>query len=96
MQKLATIFHFYRPFLFWSLGINIFLFILLGHYISLVILGKIFLILSLAYFINESSFKQKLLFYKNLGISTFKLFFIFFLTDAFLTISVLSIIKVFV
>ncbi|PLB20772.1 MAG: hypothetical protein TRG1_340 [Flavobacteriaceae bacterium FS1-H7996/R] len=54
------------------------------------------MILFLAYFINESSFKQKLIFYKNLGISTFKLFFIFFIIDAFLTISLLSTIKAFI
>ncbi|PKQ46119.1 hypothetical protein CSW08_05080 [Confluentibacter flavum] len=96
MQKLATIFYFYKPFLFWSFGISIFLFILLGNYISLVILGKIFLILFLAYVVNESSFKQKLIFYKNLGISTFKLFFVFFIIDAILTMSILSIIKGFI
>ncbi len=33
------------------------------------------------YFIIESSAKQKLLFYKNLGISTFRLFFTFFIID---------------
>lgn len=95
MQQFSSIFLFYRPFFVWSYGVN-FLLLLLGFDVIPLFLVKIFLVLFLWYFITETQAKQKLIFYKNLGVSTFKLFLLFFLIDAILSLPFILILKEFV
>ncbi|GAL72199.1 hypothetical protein JCM19302_2116 [Jejuia pallidilutea] len=48
------------------------------------------------YFITETQAKRKLVFYKNLGISTLKLFALFYLIDIILSLPFILILKEFV
>jgi len=57
---------------------------------------KLFLIIVLWYFITETHAKRKLIFYKNLGVSTLKLFAIFFLIDVVLSLPFILILKEFI
>jgi len=95
MQQLSSIFLFYRPFFVWSYGIN-FLLLLLGCHVVALFLLKLFLIIVLWYFITETHAKRKLIFYKNLGVSTLKLFAIFFLIDVVLSLPFILILKEFI
>ncbi|MGC1205030.1 MAG: hypothetical protein WA839_09105 [Flavobacteriaceae bacterium] len=95
MQQLSSIFGFYRPFILWSFAINVFL-SLIGYSLVPIFLVKLLLTLFLWYFLNETSAKRKLVFYKNLGISTFKLFFFLYLIDLFLSLPFLLILKEFI
>lgn len=95
MQQLSSIFLFYRPFILWSFGINIFL-SLIGYNLLPIFLIKLLLTIFLWYFLNETSAKRKLVFYKNLGISTFKLFLFLYVIDVFLSIPFLFLLKEFV
>lgn len=95
MQQLSSIFLFYRPFFIWSYGVN-FLLLLLGFDVIPLFLAKAFLVIFLWYFITETQAKRKLVFYKNLGISTLKLFALFFLIDVILSLPFILIIKEFV
>lgn len=95
MQQLSSIFIFYRPFILWSFGINTFL-SLIGYSLIPIFLVKLLLILFLWYFLSETNAKRKLVFYKNLGISTFKLFSFLYLIDLFLSIPFLLVLKEFI
>ncbi len=95
MRQLFPILTFYRPYFLWSFAANIILFFLLWSYLIPVFLAKIFLVIFLWYSINQSHAKRKLMFYKNLGISTFKLFAMLFLVDLALSIPFLLILKEF-
>lgn len=95
MQQLSSILIFYRPFIFWSFGINIFL-SLIGYNLIPVFLIKLLLVVFLWYFLNETNAKRKLNFYKNLGISTLKLFSTLYLIDIFLSIPFLLILSEFI
>jgi len=95
MQQLRIVLIFYRPLFLWSFAVNIIITIMNPEFIP-AILTKLFLIILLWYIITETQTKQKLIFYKNLGISTIKLFSILYLIDVFITISFLLIIKVFI
>ncbi len=95
MQQLFSIFIFYRPFILWSFGINI-IFSFLKFDIIPIIITKLLLIVFLWYIISETYAKRKLLFYKNIGVSTFKLFFLLFIIDLFLSLPFLLILKEFI
>jgi len=94
MQQLASIFVFYKPFMLWSLGINMF-FLSMGFSLFPIFLIKLILVLVLWYVLNETTAKRKLMFYKNLGISNFKLFFSLFVIDCLLSLPFLLLLKVF-
>lgn len=95
MHQLSSIFLFYRSFILWSFGINILL-SLIGYSLIPIFLVKLLLTIFLWYFLNETGAKRKLVFYKNLGISTFKLFLILYLIDLFLSFPFLLVLKEFI
>lgn len=85
MQRFEAILLFYRPYFLWSIAINIIL-LTFSPFIPPIILSKLLLTIFLWYLVTETKAKQKLIFYKNLGISTFKLFASIFLIDIFITL----------
>ena len=95
MQQLFSILVFYRPFIIWSLVINMLLSFIKIELITILVV-KLLLIISLWHLINETHAKRKLAFYKNLGISTLKLFTLVFVVDAIFSIPFLLILKEFV
>jgi hypothetical protein len=95
MQQLSSIFLFYRPFVIWSFGVNIFLSVI-GFTLLPLFLVKLFLVIFIWYLTNETQARHKLLFYKNAGISAFKLFSIFFFIDLLLSIPFLLVLMEFV
>ena len=95
MQQLFSIFIFYRPLILWSFGINTFLAFIKYEIIPIAIV-KLFIVAFLWYFLNETNAKRKLVFYKNLGISTIKLFSFLYLIDLLFSIPFLLILKEFV
>jgi hypothetical protein len=68
----------------------------MGYSLVPILIIKLFLVVLLWYFINETHAKRKLIFYKNLGISSLKLFGYLFIIDLFLSIPFLLILKEFV
>lgn len=95
MQRFFSIFIFYKPFVLWSFGINILLSFFKFEIIPILI-TKLFLVVFLWYITAETPAKRKLLFYKNLGVSTLKLFLLFYLIDLFLSLPFLLILKEFI
>lgn len=95
MQQLFSILAFYRPLFLWSFGINLAL-SFLKYDIILIAVIKIFLVIFLWYITNETRAKRRLIFYKNLGIPTLKLFSLLYIIDLFLSIPFLLILKEFV
>lgn len=95
MQQLFSIFVFYRPLILWSFGVNSLLVILNYGFIPFLLL-KLFLVIFLWYLINETQAKRKLTFYKNLGISTFKLLTFVYIIDAVISLPYYLILKEFV
>ena len=94
MQRFLTILAFYRPFVVWSFAVNVIMGFFNPHLVP-VIVTKLFLTVFAWYYVSETNVKRKLIFYKNLGISTFKLFSSLFLVDIILTISFLIVFKEF-
>lgn len=95
MQQFLSILVFYRSFMVWSFLVNIAITII-NPFIIPAILTKLLLTIFVWYLVNETNAKRKLIFYKNLGISTFKLFSVLFLVDCIITVSFLVVIKEFV
>ncbi|MCK5401436.1 MAG: hypothetical protein KAJ28_07345 [Flavobacteriaceae bacterium] len=95
MQQLLSILAFYRPFVIWSFVVNIAIAIVYP-FIVYAILTKLLLTIFVWYMINETNAKRKLIFYKNLGVSTFKLFSVLFLVDIVITITFIIVIKEFI
>ena len=95
MQQLFSILVFYRPFIIWSLAINMLLSFIKIE-IATILIVKLLLIFSLWHFLNETHAKRKLTFYKNLGISTLKLFSLVFVIDAVFSIPFVILLKEFV
>lgn len=87
-QRLGAIFLFYRPFFLWSMAVNI-LIVIFNPYILPSIITKLLLTFFVWYLVHETSAKRKLIFYKNLGISTGRLFSTLFLIDMIITITFL-------
>jgi hypothetical protein len=95
MQQLLSILLFYRPFIIWSLILNmVFSFINLDIIIILIV--KLLLVLSLWHLLNETHARRKLAFYKNLGITTLKLFSFIFIIDALFSLPFLIILREFI
>mgnify|MGYP003109101263 CR=1 FL=1 len=84
IHRFGAILLFYKPYLIWSFGVTILL-LSLGSDLAVICVVKLFLTGFLWYFLSETTAKRKLLFYKNLGISSFKLFGIIYLIDIFIT-----------
>lgn len=95
MNRLRTILKFYKPMVLWSFLINILL-IMVTPYIFITILTKLFLVILILLFLNETNTKYSLLTYEKLNISQMKLFGIMFVLDILMTTSTLSTIKVFI
>lgn len=85
IQQFGAILLFYRPFIYWSIAIN-FLLVFIDTHIIPILLIKLFLTVFLWYLTMETDAKRKLIFYKNLGISTFKLFGFIFMVDVLFTV----------
>lgn len=92
MKRLFVLINFYKLFLIWSLIINIIIGTINPNYFAAV-LTKLFLTGFAWYYMSETSNKQKLTFYKNIGISPTMLFSFVFLLDSIITISTIFIIK---
>ncbi len=95
MQQLFSIFIFYRPLILWSFLINTLLSFLKYEMVPIIIV-KLLLVGFLWYFLNETNAKRKLIFYKNLGISTFKLFAFLYIIDLVFSIPFLLILGEFI
>ncbi len=95
MQQLLSILAFYRSFVFWSFLINIVITIV-NPSIFTAIITKLLLTVFVWYSVHETGAKRKLIFYKNLGISSLKLFTVLFFVDILITISFLILIKEFI
>ena len=95
MQQLLSILMFYRPFIIWSLILNM-LFSFIKLDIIVILIVKLLLVLSLWHLLNESRAKRKLNLYKNLGITTLKLFSFIFIIDAVFSLPFLIILQEFI
>lgn len=95
MRLLVSVLSFYKSFILFSFGINIVL-LILGFSLTPIIIAKLLIVINLSYIINASKARKKLVFYKNLGISSFKLFGIVFIIDLLLTTLFVLIIKSFI
>ncbi|MCH7525776.1 MAG: hypothetical protein IIC74_12520 [Bacteroidetes bacterium] len=95
MQQLLSILAFYRPFVIWSFVVNIVI-AMVNPFVIPAIITKLLLTILVWFLINETNAKRKLMFYKNLGVSTLKLFSIVFLIDITITIIFLIVIKEFI
>ncbi len=92
MRQLLAILTFYKPFVFWSLAINTAM-AMVNPLIFPTVITKLFLIIFIWYLHKETNAKRKLIFYKNLGISNFKLFSIMYFIDILITITFILIFK---
>ena len=95
MHQLKSILSFYKQFVLWSFIINIAIAIVFP-FVSTAILTKLLLTIFVWYMVSETDAKRKMISYKNLGVSTFKLFAILFLVDIFFTITFIVVIKEFI
>lgn len=95
LQRFEAILLFYRPYVLWSFAINI-LIIVFSPHIFPAIITKFFLTLFIWYLVNETNARKRLIFFKNLGISSFRLFASLFLIDIIITISFLLIMQEFI
>mgnify|MGYP005988967375 CR=1 FL=1 len=96
LNQFIAILYYYRTFAIWSLIINILLLITGSSYLIVALITKLFLIILLYYIVSQTDAKQKLVFYKNLGISDLKLFGFLYSIDALVTIAFLSLIHQFI
>lgn len=95
MQQFLTILAFYRPFIIWSFIVNIALAVV-SPFIVAAIITKLFLTVFVWFLVNETNAKRRLTFFKNLGITPFRLFTSLFIFDVLITISFLVVIKEFI
>ncbi|NNF82388.1 MAG: hypothetical protein HKM99_06555 [Flavobacteriaceae bacterium] len=95
MQQFLTILTFYRPFVLWSLMINVCIAIIYPFIIP-AITTKLFLAVFVWYLVSETNARRKLDFYRRLGISPIRLFSILFVVDILLTIGFLEVVKAYI
>ena len=95
MHRLGAILLYYKPLFMWSLLINILL-ISISPHIFIIVLTKLFLMILILCFLNETKTKPGLLVCKNLNISQFRLYAILFAIDTLVTISFLKVLMVFI
>jgi len=94
MQRFFTIMLFYKPFIWWSFGINL----LLGLWqfnLILAAVAKLFMLVFLWYYCHETHYKRRFVFFKNLGISTRRLFMTVYTVDLAGTLAFLLLFKEF-
>ncbi|WGD33877.1 hypothetical protein [Olleya sp. YS] len=96
LNQLFAILYYYRTFAMWSFVINIMFLITGSSHLIIALITKLFLVVLLYYIVSETTAKQKLTFYKNLGVSDLKLFSILYLIDAFITTGFLSLMNEFI
>ncbi|RXJ50575.1 hypothetical protein [Gelidibacter gilvus] len=94
-HRLGAILLFYKPFFLWSMAINV-LIVIFNPYILPSIITKLLLTFFVWFLVRETNIKRKLIFYKNLGISTWRLFSTLFVIDVAITISFLMLMKAFI
>ncbi|MBT8254709.1 MAG: hypothetical protein HKN00_14400 [Flavobacteriaceae bacterium] len=95
MQQFLTILAFYRPFVMWSLLVNIAIAIIFPFIIP-AIATKLFLAVFVWYLVSETNARHKLKFYKRLGIHPIRLFTILFVVDISLTVGFLQVVKAYI
>jgi len=95
LQRFEAILVFYKPYFLWSFAITILL-VVFNPYILPILITKFLFTIFLWYFMNETTAKRNLIFYKNLGISNFRLFSTLFLIDIFITFPVFLLIQAFI
>ena len=95
LQRFEAILIFYKPYVLWSFSITILLVIFNPHIVPILITKLVFT-LFLWYFMHETTANRKLIFYKNLGISNFRLFSTLFLIDICITIPAILLIQAFI
>jgi len=95
LQRFEAILLFYKPYAVWSFAVNI-LNVIFGPNLATAIFSKLILTLFLYYVINETNGQQKLIFYKNLGISSLRLFSSLFIIDIIITITFIVIMQEFI
>ncbi|MBT8271239.1 MAG: hypothetical protein HKO90_07980 [Flavobacteriaceae bacterium] len=95
MQQFLTILAFYRPFVVWSLMVNIAIAIIFPFIIP-AITTKLFLAVFVWYLVSETGARHKLNFYKRLGISSIRLFTILVIVDVLITVAFLQVVKAYI
>jgi hypothetical protein len=95
MQKLSSIIIFYRPFFFWSFAVNILLTVFNPKIIPAISI-KLILVIFLWFILSRVNGGKVINLYKDVGISTFKLFGSIFLIDILITLVYLLVIKEFI
>ena len=95
MQQFLTILAFYRPFVIWSLVVNILIAIIFPSIIP-AITTKLFLAVFVWYLVTETGARRKLNFYKRLGISSIRLFTILVIVDVLITVAFLQVVKAYI
>ena len=93
INQLRSIFYFYKNFFIWSLVINILFVLLKTPDIVLVLIVKFLLLIFIYYVMIETKGNQKLMLYKILGISNFKLFASIYVIDLIFNILFFSLIN---
>ena len=90
MHRFLAILAFYKPFVVWSFVVNALIGFLNPHLVPAIV-TKLFLTVFAWYYLSETPNKRKLIFFRNLGISPFRLFSIIFMVDCILTIIFLTV-----
>ncbi|APY09122.1 hypothetical protein BWZ20_12775 [Winogradskyella sp. J14-2] len=93
MKFFFIFFHFYKTYVAWSFVVTILLGFVDSHYVPAIV-TKLFLTIFAGYVTKETSSNRKLTFYKNLGISTYTLFFSMFIVDSVLTVLIIFLFKI--
>lgn len=94
-HRFGPILLFYKPFFLGSMGVNILIVIFAPHLLPSIV-TKLLLTFFVWFLMHETNAKRKLIFYKNLGISTWRLFATLFVIDIAITISFLLLMKAFI
>lgn len=93
IKQLKSIFYLYKSFFIWSLLINLLFVLLQTPDIRLILIVKILLLLFTYYVLIKTNGNQKLMLYKILGISNFKLFASIYVIDLIFNILFFSLIN---
>ncbi len=96
MQKLAIIFAFYRPYLFYAVVLSMVLLPICQNIIPAVLFTKLFLMLFLWYNIKDTKLKKDLLAFRNRGFSNIQVFLIVSSMDLLITLPFLLILSEFI
>lgn len=94
MHRFLAILTFYKPFVVWSFIATIII-AFFNPYVIPALFTKLFLTVFAWYYVSQTSNKRKLTLYRNIGISSFKLFSIIFIVDGMLTVLFLMVFKEF-